>query len=208
CPCRRSMYLISIGSVYYGNTTTFCFSSRRRHTRSKRDWSSDVCSSDLLPASEVAQTAELLVGGELDEGPAGTTGIVGQIVHGIRRPGADAGDPIEIEPGIEQRDDHSTRQRSPHTTAFEDQSGVFDASRVRGRRFLPFFCHSRHTNEGYFSVMSTSTRASQTSSRSLHRGPSYGVCENVRQRSQRRRGQYANALPMEPAGSESTRRLR
>src|SRR5699024_11726028 len=27
------------------------FSSRRRHTRSKRDWSSDVCSSDLIPAS-------------------------------------------------------------------------------------------------------------------------------------------------------------
>src|SRR5699024_8061500 len=25
----------------------FVFSSRRRHTRSKRDWSSDVCSSDL-----------------------------------------------------------------------------------------------------------------------------------------------------------------
>src|SRR5699024_11400430 len=25
----------------------FCYSSRRRHTRSKRDWSSDVCSSDL-----------------------------------------------------------------------------------------------------------------------------------------------------------------
>src|SRR5699024_11336055 len=27
----------------------FFFSSRRRHTRSKRDWSSDVCSSDLAP---------------------------------------------------------------------------------------------------------------------------------------------------------------
>src|SRR5207249_4070914 len=27
--------------------TCFFFSSRRRHTRSKRDWSSDVCSSDL-----------------------------------------------------------------------------------------------------------------------------------------------------------------
>src|SRR5699024_12229723 len=27
--------------------TLFFFSSRRRHTRSKRDWSSDVCSSDL-----------------------------------------------------------------------------------------------------------------------------------------------------------------
>src|SRR5207249_7594152 len=30
----------------------FFFSSRRRHTRSKRDWSSDVCSSDLtFPAN-------------------------------------------------------------------------------------------------------------------------------------------------------------
>src|SRR6266513_3373404 len=28
-------------------TDYFFFSSRRRHTRSKRDWSSDVCSSDL-----------------------------------------------------------------------------------------------------------------------------------------------------------------
>src|SRR2546421_12761938 len=28
----------------------FFFSSRRRHTRSDRDWSSDVCSSDLAPA--------------------------------------------------------------------------------------------------------------------------------------------------------------
>src|SRR5699024_11240683 len=29
----------------------FFFSSRRRHTRSKRDWSSDVCSSDLIAIS-------------------------------------------------------------------------------------------------------------------------------------------------------------
>src|SRR5207249_11327866 len=32
----------------------FFFSSRRRHTRSKRDWSSDVCSSDLDRISPVA----------------------------------------------------------------------------------------------------------------------------------------------------------
>src|SRR5699024_12109777 len=34
----------------------FFFSSRRRHTRSKRDWSSDVCSSDLRigPAPNIA----------------------------------------------------------------------------------------------------------------------------------------------------------
>src|SRR5215469_4042626 len=32
--------------VHNGNV--FFFSSRRRHTRSLRDWSSDVCSSDLV----------------------------------------------------------------------------------------------------------------------------------------------------------------
>src|SRR5699024_619124 len=31
--------------------STFFYSSRRRHTSSKRDWSSDVCSSDLSNAS-------------------------------------------------------------------------------------------------------------------------------------------------------------
>src|SRR5699024_11827081 len=31
----------------YYSLIFFFFSSRRRHTRSKRDWSSDVCSSDL-----------------------------------------------------------------------------------------------------------------------------------------------------------------
>src|SRR5438445_13680934 len=30
----------------------FFFSSRRRHTRYWRDWSSDVCSSDLAPAED------------------------------------------------------------------------------------------------------------------------------------------------------------
>src|SRR5699024_1276023 len=38
--------------------------SRRRHTRSKRDWSSDVCSSDL-------SVEEIEVNGELLEDPAG-----------------------------------------------------------------------------------------------------------------------------------------
>src|SRR5207249_5057223 len=31
----------------------FFFSSRRRHTRSKRDWSSDVCSSDLARSASL-----------------------------------------------------------------------------------------------------------------------------------------------------------
>src|SRR5699024_11254574 len=33
----------------------FFFSSRRRHTRSKRDWSSDVCSSDLQVGEQVVE---------------------------------------------------------------------------------------------------------------------------------------------------------
>src|SRR5690606_40796609 len=31
----------------------FFFSSRRRHTRFSRDWSSDVCSSDLVPLTDL-----------------------------------------------------------------------------------------------------------------------------------------------------------
>src|SRR5699024_4806134 len=34
--------------ILYSLACSFFFSSRRRHTRSKPDWSSDVCSSDLL----------------------------------------------------------------------------------------------------------------------------------------------------------------
>src|SRR5207249_5732537 len=41
---------------------TFFFSSRRRHTRSKRDWSSDVCSSDLLAPTAQAEVASEIEG--------------------------------------------------------------------------------------------------------------------------------------------------
>src|SRR2546428_13449955 len=36
----------------YSTSFFFFFSSRRRHTRSDRDWSSDVCSSDLIAAHD------------------------------------------------------------------------------------------------------------------------------------------------------------
>src|SRR5207249_6201652 len=44
----------------------FFFSSRRRHTRSKRDWSSDVCSSDLVREGAV-EGAALPESGEILE---------------------------------------------------------------------------------------------------------------------------------------------
>src|SRR5699024_12008158 len=39
----------------------FFFSSRRRHTRSKRDWSSDVCSSDLTRLTNDMSEIQTLV---------------------------------------------------------------------------------------------------------------------------------------------------
>src|SRR5690349_22353166 len=38
----------------------FFFSSRRRHTRSLRDWSSDVCSSDLAESAATTDAAPLV----------------------------------------------------------------------------------------------------------------------------------------------------
>src|SRR5699024_11900388 len=46
----RMVYQCVVFRVLWRYRALFCFfffSSRRRHTRSKRDWSSDVCSSDL-----------------------------------------------------------------------------------------------------------------------------------------------------------------
>src|SRR5690606_39465263 len=39
----------------------FFFSSRRRHTRFSRDWSSDVCSSDLVGIKVLGETLTLVV---------------------------------------------------------------------------------------------------------------------------------------------------
>src|SRR5207247_3306699 len=47
-PCGfAGIILVSRSSTPAADIPTFYFSSRRRHTRSTRDWSSDVCSSDL-----------------------------------------------------------------------------------------------------------------------------------------------------------------
>src|SRR2546429_9864202 len=59
----------------------FFFSSRRRHTRCSRDWSSDVCSSDLFHAegsTEAEQWVRLRAEKILE-------GHVSQVVQGIRQ---------------------------------------------------------------------------------------------------------------------------
>src|SRR5699024_11576402 len=67
--------LIFCGSDVILYCVFFFFSSRSRHTRSKRDWSSDVCSSDLtllnlIPRIFKATSGEILIDGrEVNEWP-------------------------------------------------------------------------------------------------------------------------------------------
>src|SRR5207245_3738832 len=63
----------------------FFFSSRRRHTRCYRDWSSDVCSSDLFrscPADRIATALAILSAGQLLNTAAGP---LGQVINQIGR---------------------------------------------------------------------------------------------------------------------------
>src|SRR5207248_6920247 len=55
--------LFSLFGLTCSSNRSFFFSSRRRHTRSYGDWSSDVCSSDLV-SETVPQPVELGVFGD------------------------------------------------------------------------------------------------------------------------------------------------
>src|SRR5699024_12228549 len=74
-------YAIKVIKIKKAKQSMFFFSSRRRHTRSKRDWSSDVCSSDLvLPAGGEGEGAA----GEVHQFPADVSAIVpagARVVH-------------------------------------------------------------------------------------------------------------------------------
>src|SRR2546421_7790425 len=81
----------------------FFFSSRRRHTRSDRDWSSDVCSSDLLrqgarlaidPATPLRAGDRLRAGGRAE--------LLVSLSTGSRLGLRDAGD-LELVAGSEER---------------------------------------------------------------------------------------------------------
>src|SRR2546422_2985059 len=92
-------------------STFFFFSSRRRHTRCSRDWSSDVCSSDLLKSS-VMQILALDVGTSsvkaaiLDVATATLVGPVARASYTLDYPTADA---AEV-----PADRKSTRLNSSH----------------------------------------------------------------------------------------------
>src|SRR3989454_4127353 len=57
--CTSSVFLTSRLSLYLHISFFFFFSSRRRHTRLQGDWSSDVCSSDLIHSRYTRTLADL-----------------------------------------------------------------------------------------------------------------------------------------------------
>src|SRR5699024_11731031 len=88
----------------------FFFSSRRRHTRSKRDWSSDVCSSVSVVVTVVAATVAVFVGNDRERtgqsvfvfGVVGTGDleiVLAEVGRGVRGAGAvdrESDDPILV----------------------------------------------------------------------------------------------------------------
>src|SRR5208282_497789 len=68
--------LIGLGMI-----VVFFFSSRRRHTRCYRDWSSDVCSSDLAIKGRVPVNTH---GGSLSEGGSQGAGHLREAVTQLR----------------------------------------------------------------------------------------------------------------------------
>src|SRR5690606_40112273 len=75
------------------------FSSRRRHTRFSRDWSSDVCSSDLMP-----QTVEAINHAQAADVP---------IVVAVNKIDKEGADPAKIRRSEERRVGKECRCRRP-----------------------------------------------------------------------------------------------
>src|SRR3989475_5687595 len=94
----------------------FFFSSRRRHTRFDCDWSSDVCSSDLVDARQMqalllAVAPHAARGGEVQQGQAPA-----RLQHAAERGHLAAAVADEFGIGREQRlDRKSTRLNSSHS---------------------------------------------------------------------------------------------
>src|SRR2546426_6940399 len=86
-------------------TLRFFFSSRRRHTRLQGDWSSDVCSSDLLAQRRRTQHPSA-VAGEHPFDLVGAAALEGHDAEARKRPGAGG--------RIIHRDRKSTRLNSSH----------------------------------------------------------------------------------------------
>src|SRR5699024_461427 len=108
----------------------FFFSSRRRHTRSKRDWSSDVCSSDLIRRALEAGVGRIVID-SLDE--------IDQVDEIAARLGLRAGVMLRVTTGVEAHthefiatahEDQKFGLSLPGGSAFEAVHRVLDAPQL------------------------------------------------------------------------------
>src|SRR5699024_11455022 len=98
----------------------FVFSSRRRHTRSNRDWSSDVCSSDLMVADNedpkgTAYTVSCDAVGVTTGISAAERGLTGRVLAAAEPDPAVISRPGHVFPLIAKAG--GVRQRPGHTEA-------------------------------------------------------------------------------------------
>src|SRR5690554_7435927 len=103
----------------------FFFSSRRRHTRCGRDWSSDVCSSDLLAAAGVASAELNLSYTEVQAPLDGLTGLEsfpeGSLIErGTLLTSVTQQDPIHVRFSLPERD--AALQRAARRAMSDDQA--------------------------------------------------------------------------------------
>src|SRR5690349_1784733 len=75
----------------------FFFSSRRRHTRSLRDWSSDVCSSDLSARADDLAAAIIL---DMTRGSSARRFLIYSFIHRASEGGADRGAQMEADTAV------------------------------------------------------------------------------------------------------------
>src|SRR5690606_35332638 len=117
---------------FYCSVFFFFFSSRRRHTRFSRDWSSDVCSSDLGEGVGLDKGEGVGAKKRLD-GPYGARRIKGP----ARRPGEDD----------KHADDGNgaKRKRNRHTQKQEDQQAREHSNRKGSR----VHCYSYLSGTGF-----------------------------------------------------------
>src|SRR6185295_19194111 len=99
----------------------FFFSSRRRHTRYWRDWSSDVCSSDLANAG--ASPTPSLTDAQIQA-------VVNELVQCIRENGAPGMPDVKVENGkVLEPDENSVDE----TTKQNAESAINACASIRDR---------------------------------------------------------------------------
>src|SRR5699024_11239111 len=95
----------------------FFFSSRRRHTRSKRDWSSDVCSSDLPKIERTDEYIEVM--DSWDSNPIKVTNLEKTIIDMLRKKNAMPGIVDEMINDYIDRDDTDIQKLVEYGTRFD-----------------------------------------------------------------------------------------